>query len=76
MDFAIVRHFLTRWAASFGLFYSPLGIRDFLKLEWNALLYPARSWNRRARAALTVAAASEPRPKAATVRDQAQPRAE
>jgi ubiquinone biosynthesis protein len=48
MDYAIVRHFLTRWAASFGLFYSPLGVRDFLKLEWNALLYPARRWQRRA----------------------------
>jgi hypothetical protein len=47
MDDAIVRHFLTRWAASFGLFYSPLGIRDFLSMEWNALLYPARSWQRR-----------------------------
>ena len=47
MDYAIVRHFLTRWAASFGLFYSPLGIRDFLMLEWNALLYPARSLKRR-----------------------------
>ena len=61
MDYAIVRHFMTRWAASFGLFYSPLGMGDFLKLEWNALLYPVRSWKRRKRAAgtarsLTVAA--------------------
>jgi predicted unusual protein kinase regulating ubiquinone biosynthesis (AarF/ABC1/UbiB family) len=47
MDYAIIRHFLTRWAASFGLFYAPLGIKDFLEVEWNALLYPARSWKRR-----------------------------
>lgn len=42
MDEVIVRHFLTRWAASFGLFYSPLTMSDFLSVEWNALLYPAR----------------------------------
>jgi ubiquinone biosynthesis protein len=47
MDYAIIRHFLTRWAASFGLFYAPLGIKDFLAVEWNALLYPARTWKRR-----------------------------
>lgn len=42
MDQVIVRYYLTRWAASFGLFYSPLGMKDFLSLEWNALLYPGR----------------------------------
>jgi ubiquinone biosynthesis protein len=42
MDQIIVRYFLTRWAASFGLFYSPLSLPDFLSVEWNALLYPAR----------------------------------
>jgi hypothetical protein len=47
IDQVIVRHFLTRWAASFGLFYSPLEIQDFISVEWNALLYPARSWKRR-----------------------------
>lgn len=47
MDQVIVRHFLTRWAASFGLLYSPLTMQDFLAVEWNALLYPARSWKRR-----------------------------
>lgn len=47
MDYAIIRHFLTRWAASFGLFYAPLSIKDFLAVEWQALLYPARSWRRR-----------------------------
>ena len=43
MDQAMTRHFLTRWAASFGLFYSPLGMKDLLSVEWNALLYPVRS---------------------------------
>jgi ubiquinone biosynthesis protein len=51
MDYAIVRYFLTRWAGSFGLFYSPLSLRDFLELEWNAVLYPARSAGRRLRRA-------------------------
>lgn len=46
MDEVIVRHFLTRWAASFGLLYSPLTLRDFLSVEWNALLYPARRLGR------------------------------
>ncbi len=44
IDQVIVRYFLTRWAASLGLFYSPLTLRDFLSVEWNALLYPARSF--------------------------------
>lgn len=47
MDEVIVRHFLTRWAASFGLFYSPLTMSDFLSVEWNALLYSARRLARR-----------------------------
>lgn len=47
IDHAILRNFFTRWAGSFGLFYSPLKIEDLLALEWNALLYPARSWTRR-----------------------------
>jgi ubiquinone biosynthesis protein len=47
MDHAIVRHYLTRWAGSFGLFYAPLGIRDFITMEWNALLYPVRTWGQR-----------------------------
>jgi ubiquinone biosynthesis protein len=42
MDEVVIRHFMTRWAGSFGLFYSPLSLKDFLKVEWNALLYPAR----------------------------------
>jgi ubiquinone biosynthesis protein len=32
IDTAIVRHFLTRWAASFGLFYSPLEVQDFVRM--------------------------------------------
>lgn len=57
MDTVIARHFLTRWAASLGLLYSPLEFKDFVALEWNALLYPARSWKRRldARTATVVA---------------------
>jgi ubiquinone biosynthesis protein len=47
MDHAMMRHFLTRLAASFGLFYSPLRATDLLALEWNALMYPARAWKRR-----------------------------
>jgi len=47
MDSAILRHFLTRWAASFGLFHAPLSWGDFLSLEWTALCYPARSAVRR-----------------------------
>ena len=47
MDLAMMRHFLTRWAASFGLFYSPLRAGDLLSLEWNALMYPARAWRRK-----------------------------
>lgn len=42
MDEVMTRHFLTRWASSFGLFYSPLAFRDVVSLEWNAMLYPAR----------------------------------
>ena len=48
MDHVVARHFLTRWAASFGLFYSPLGLKDFLQVEWNALLYSARMAGNRA----------------------------
>jgi ubiquinone biosynthesis protein len=43
MDQVMARYFLTRWAASFGFFYSPLAIKDVLSVEWNALLYPVRS---------------------------------
>jgi len=44
MDTVMVQHFLTRWAASLGLLYAPLEMADFLKLEWSALVYAARTW--------------------------------
>jgi ubiquinone biosynthesis protein len=62
MDYAIVRYFLTRWAGSFGLFYSPLSLRDFLDVEWNALLYPARSYRRRLSDSGRTARGSTPSP--------------
>jgi ubiquinone biosynthesis protein len=40
IDSAIVRHFLTRWAASFGLFYSPLELQDFLGIVRTYRLRP------------------------------------
>ena len=42
MDVVMVRHFLTRWAASLGLLYAPLGLADFLRLEWGALRFAVR----------------------------------
>jgi ubiquinone biosynthesis protein len=64
IDQVIVRYFLTRWAASFGLFYSPLSFKDFLSIEWNALLYPTRSWKQHIEQAATgaVRAVREPAP--------------
>ena len=47
LDQVMIRYFLTRWAASFGLFCSPLSHQDFLSVEWNALLYRARAAVRR-----------------------------
>ena len=44
IDRVITREFLARWLASFGLFHSPLGVRDLVAIEWNTLLYPVRSW--------------------------------
>ncbi|HEY2014510.1 MAG TPA: AarF/UbiB family protein [Bryobacteraceae bacterium] len=44
IDSVITREFLTRWISSFGLFHSPLEVRDLAAVEWNALLYPARRW--------------------------------
>ncbi len=52
MDVVMVRHFLTRWAASLGLLYAPLRLPDFLRLEWGALGYAARSGKRRVLAAM------------------------
>ena len=36
MDSVITREFLTRWISSFGLFHSPLSIKDLVAVEWNA----------------------------------------
>ncbi len=47
MDSVISRHFLTRWIASLGLIYSPLHMSDLIDVEWNGLLCPVRSWQRR-----------------------------
>jgi ubiquinone biosynthesis protein len=42
IDEVIAREFLTRCAASLGLFHAPLEWKDFAAIEWNALLYPVR----------------------------------
>jgi ubiquinone biosynthesis protein len=42
IDEVIAREFLTRCAASLGLFHAPLEWKDFAAIEWNALLYPFR----------------------------------
>ena len=42
IDEVIAREFLTRCAASLGLFHAPLRWKDFAAIEWNALLYPVR----------------------------------
>ncbi len=42
IDETIAREFLTRCAASLGLFHAPLEWKDFAAIEWNALLYPVR----------------------------------
>jgi predicted unusual protein kinase regulating ubiquinone biosynthesis (AarF/ABC1/UbiB family) len=44
IDQVIAREFLTRCAASLGLFHAPLEWRDFAAIEWNALAYPFRRW--------------------------------
>lgn len=47
IDREIALQFLTRWGASFGLFYSPLTVKDFFSIEWNALRYSANALKRR-----------------------------
>jgi ubiquinone biosynthesis protein len=42
IDEVIGREFLTRCAASLGIFHAPLEWKDFAAIEWNALLYPFR----------------------------------
>ncbi len=42
IDDVLVRQYLTRSAASLGLFHAPLAGKDFAAIPWNALLYPLR----------------------------------
>ena len=42
IDEVIAREFVTRCAASLGIFHAPLEWKDFAAIEWNALLYPFR----------------------------------
>jgi ubiquinone biosynthesis protein len=42
IDEVIAREFLTRCAASLGMFHAPLEWKDFAAIQWNALLYPVR----------------------------------
>jgi ubiquinone biosynthesis protein len=42
IDEVIAREFLTRCAASLGLFHAPLEWRDLAAIPWNAVLYPLR----------------------------------
>ena len=42
IDEVIAREFLTRCAASLGLFHAPLAWQDLAVIPWNALLYPVR----------------------------------
>jgi len=44
IDRVILREFLARLAASFGLFHAPLEARDFACLQRDALYYPWRRW--------------------------------
>lgn len=43
IDYVIAREFLTRCLGSFGWFHAPLRMRDFAAIEWNAVLFSARS---------------------------------
>lgn len=42
IDRVIMREFLARAAASFGLFHAPLKTRDFVTIQRSALMYPLR----------------------------------
>lgn len=46
IDQVILREFLVRVVASFGLFHAPLEGRDFLSIERNVLWYPIRRWRK------------------------------
>jgi len=47
IDTAIARQFWTRWISSLGVFHSPLVLKDFLALPWNALRYSGKALARR-----------------------------
>ncbi|HLK67708.1 MAG TPA: AarF/UbiB family protein [Bryobacteraceae bacterium] len=47
IDHVITREFVSRGIASFGLFHSPLSMKDLGSIQWNALLYPTRLWARK-----------------------------
>jgi hypothetical protein len=61
IDREIALQFLTRWAASFGLFYSPLTMKDFFSIEWNAVLYSAEALKRRLLGERVTGAARRPK---------------
>jgi hypothetical protein len=42
IDEVIAREFMTRCAASLGLFHAPLAWEDLAVIPWNAMLYPLR----------------------------------
>jgi ubiquinone biosynthesis protein len=44
MDHDIIREFLLRLAASFGLDHAPLTLPDFVAVQKSAMLFPLRSW--------------------------------
>jgi ubiquinone biosynthesis protein len=46
IDQVLLREFVVRAAASFGLFHAPLNGRDFVTLQRDALYYPWRRWIR------------------------------
>ena len=43
IDYLMAQEFLTRWAASFGVFHTPLALRDCGSVAWNALQYAGKS---------------------------------
>jgi ubiquinone biosynthesis protein len=43
IDRMVARDFLTRWLSSFGFFHAPLHTKDFVKLEWKAVVNQARA---------------------------------
>ncbi len=53
MDSVITRDFLTRWAASFGLFHAPLHLKDVATVPWKAVAHQARQWMKKLRPAPT-----------------------